>query len=282
MSITMILLTGGILLWPSLASAALIPTTVEQWGVDDYNTSTLNPSPAIAVSSIASVPPGQCVWINTGMDTFVASHAGWSYSWAGATEEAKVEAGITIQDYYAWVVKIPAVTDGGGNNYPGNNTLQDVGGAVLKLQYTPPDGAHDFTAAGHELHWVQGLRAHYDTYAAGEYQVRLDGVGATPFYDTLGAAGTLPGGGGYFLDRPFNTESEPLEKNPVADVQFQVVLADYNTATKAVTLYGGEWWGYTYNAVDALVPEPATLMMLAFGGIGLLMFRRVSRKQSVN
>lgn len=299
LSITMILLAGGVLLSPSIASGALIPTTAgPTLGVDDYNTSTLNPSPAIAVSTIASIPPGQCAWINTGLAAFSAANPadgsgpsgqGWTFAYAGAAVEAQVEAGISILDYYAWAVNIPAVTDGAGNNYPANNTAADRGGAVFNLRYTPQPGAPVIN----NLHWIQGVTG---TIRGTAIPTGLDNFtslttfardNSSPFYDgglTPGAAGTLPGGGGWFLDIPWIPENE-YELNPVASIQFQVVLAGVTTSVvngvtqNAVTLYGGEWWGFEYTAVD--VPEPSTLVLLALGGMGLLVCRRVRVKKPV-
>jgi len=58
------LLAGGLVLLPGVASAVLVPTTSgPTFGIDDYNTSTLNPSPAIAVSTLQN---SQCPWINAG------------------------------------------------------------------------------------------------------------------------------------------------------------------------------------------------------------------------
>ncbi len=277
-----------------IASGALVPTVAgPKYGVDDYNTSALNPSPLIAVSTI-----GQCPWINTGLTAYETTNntatSVWTHTWASQADQTKVEAGINILDYYAWVVKTPAVTAGNAAStvYAGNNTVRDVGGAVINLTYDQTkavqndDSVHLFN----NLHWVQGLIAHYDTYAPGEYQVRLDnpfafdpGNNGTPFYDDGGAAGQLANGGGWFLDRPFKVESEPAEATPVADLQFQVVLADETDSTvagvttHAITLYGGEWWGYKYTAVDgaAPVPLPASAgvglsMLGGFGGLALL------------
>src|ERR1039458_10563287 len=41
---------------------------------DDALSCTLNPYPVIPVSTIASTPPGQCSWINTGLSTFQAAN----------------------------------------------------------------------------------------------------------------------------------------------------------------------------------------------------------------
>jgi hypothetical protein len=192
------------------------------------------------------------------MDAFSNANPGWKYSWAAQADMAKVEQGITILNYDAWVVSMPAVTAGDGSirpsRFPGPD---DVGGAVFNLKYTPVPGAHAFT----DLHWIQ---AYYGSEYGGASYTALDNpfANGTPFYDDGGAAGQLAGGGGWFLDRPYNTEGE-YEQNPVASFQFQVVLADYTAATKSVTLYGGEWWGFQYFATD--VPEPSVFALIALG-----------------
>ncbi len=276
---------------PIVSAAGTSPTYVYPiFGIDDWNQANLNPSPSIPVSTI-----GQCPWINTGLDNFEATHAGWSHVWASQAEQQKVEAGLAINDYFAWVVKEPVnlyTSNGQFWTTPdpplvGNNNVHDVGGAVMNLTYNPANaapGAHVFN----DLHWVQGLYAYYDIYGAytpGNFQTRLDNPfnPNSPFYDKLGnapggAAGKLDGGGGWFLDTPFKIEDdslpEPPDHNPVADVQFQVVLADYDSTNKIVTLYGGVWWGYQYNAFDTPVPEPATLGLLILAPVGLMMRRR--------
>ncbi|HWX20050.1 MAG TPA: PEP-CTERM sorting domain-containing protein [Candidatus Binatia bacterium] len=283
LSLPVILMAGSLFLLPEAASAAMTPTTAgPTFGIDDYNVSTLNPSPVIPVSTLVGA---QCPWINSGLNNFVSSHPGWTYSWASQADMAKVEQGISILDYYSWVVKEPPVTDARGTNWTtpdpplqGNNNVHDVGGATFNLKYTPVAGAHVFS----DLHWIQGLDAYYDDYGYYDptnFQVRLDLAAGnnTPFYDNGFAAGKLAGGGGWFLDTPFKIENEALETNPVADVQFQVVLADFNSATTNVTLYGGDWWGYKYTASDTLIPEPGALALLAVGGMTLLRRRRLPR-----
>jgi hypothetical protein len=120
----MILLAAGVLFSPSKACGAMFQTVGPTPFGDDFNSATLNPYPAIAVSTIASNPPGQCDWINTGLNAFIAANPangsgpsgqGWSYTWAGAAQEAKVEAGIKILDYYPYVVTPPQVTAAPGS-----------------------------------------------------------------------------------------------------------------------------------------------------------------------
>src|SRR5262249_14096159 len=60
-----VVLAAGVLIWPSHAGAGMTFQTVTKPYGDDDLTSTLNPYKAIAVSTIASNPPGQCAWINT-------------------------------------------------------------------------------------------------------------------------------------------------------------------------------------------------------------------------
>ena len=106
--------------------------------------------------------------------------------------------------------------------------------------------------------------------------------GVSPFYDTDYAAGASTGGGGWFLDRPQVPENE-YDTNPVVSSQFQVVLAGDTQSVvggvtnNAVTLYGGEWWGFNFSAVD--VPEPSAGLLVMLGGSGLLFFRRKARRK---
>src|SRR3974377_2260550 len=102
LSLSLIVMAGSLVLLPEAARAALTPTTAgPKFGIDDYNVSTLNPSPAIQVSTLAGA---QCPWINTGLNNFISTHPGWTYSWASQADMAKVEQGISILDYYSWVV----------------------------------------------------------------------------------------------------------------------------------------------------------------------------------
>ncbi|HUO08000.1 MAG TPA: PEP-CTERM sorting domain-containing protein [Phycisphaerae bacterium] len=268
---------------------------------DDSITATANPYPLIPVSTIPAgggTPAGQCVWINTGLNNFITANPsngtgptgqGWSYSWAGVAQEAKVEAGINILDYYPYVVTPPAVTTADGTNYPAG-APGELAGAVFNISYTPTvaNGAPVLT----NPRWIQALTGVrrgtntgtppgtpiLDTPFNGGGSAFVSQSNLTPFYDPLGSAGTYGANNAFFMDEPVINENE-YESNPVASVQFQAVLAtvaqtvDANGITQnAITLYGGEWWGFSYSATD--VPEPAACVMLMFGAGGLFLRRR--------
>jgi hypothetical protein len=134
-----------------------------------------------------------------------------------------------------------------------------------------------------DLHWIQGYTGTIYGKAFGPildndpaHPFEAQSNAGLPFYDGPYAAGQLAGGGGWFLDTPFVTETTrggEYESNPVVSAQFQIVLADYDKDKKHITLYGGEWWGYTYTAVET--PEPASCLLLVLGGGGLLFIRRM-------
>ena len=264
---------------------------------DDNHSASTNPSPLIAVSSIAS-PAGQCTWINTGLTNFIAANPadgtgpsgqGWSYSWAGVATEAKVEAGINVLDYYPYVVTPPSVTTANGTVYAAGAS-GELGGAVINLSYTPTvaNGAPVLS----NPRWIQALTGTRRGTATGTpagtpiLDTPFNGGGSafttqsnlTPFYDPLGAAGTYGTNNAYFMDEPVINENE-YETNPVASVQFQIILATDTTSVdakgvtqNALTLYGGEWWGFTYSAVDT--PEPGTCLLVVVGACGVLVKRR--------
>lgn len=296
--LAMMLLAVGLLHSPSLARGDFISNTATASAFfrDDLHTSTLNPYPLVPVSSItyAGHPEltGQCIWINAGLDAYTKANPAWSYSWAGVAQEAAAEKGISLVSYTSnghtysgynpYVVNQPDVTAANGRNYPSDITNAEVGGAVLNLKYTPQAGVN----IKGQLEWVQAYTGTIygtafgpilDNDPAHPYEAQNNA--GLPFYGPDGpyTAGTLAGGGGWFLDTPFVTETTTggeYESNPVVSAQFQVVLADYDAANKHITLYGGEWWGYTYTAVET--PEPASCLLLGLGGGGLFLFRRVA------
>jgi len=274
-----------------------------EYGVDDYNTSVIAP-----LTAISTLPNAQANLITQGLNAFDTANSTatsvWTYSWAGQQQEADVEAGINVTQYNPFVVNIPDVTAGDNSVYAGNNTDRDLGGAVLNMTYSLTQSVQtsDFGHVFNNLHWIQALSSYYDS---GPNRVTIDNPFATgtPYYDDGGAAGKGTSTDGdeeayavdsnstaWFLDRPFKVESESAETNPVANLLFQVVLADETDSydsetgvtTHAITLYGGEQWGYTYVAGDlAPVPVPlptaAGIGFVMLGGFGGLMaFRRRS------
>jgi hypothetical protein len=292
------------------------PASVTQRIGDDVNTSTLNPYPMIPVSSITYTGHpelnGQCTWINSALDAFKAanpkdgsgpSHEGWTYSWAGVATEAKVEQGLslfsytyngnTYNGYNPWVGTQPSVKSADGSTGATGIRDSEVGGAVINLKYTPVDGAPAIT----NLHWIQ---AYTGTYKGSAFGPILDNdpdhpysaqASDSPYYDTHYAAGTLARGGAWFRDRPYVPENE-YEGNPVVSSQFQVVLVgDTTTQTptgpggamvtqNTLTLYGGEWWGYQYTALEMSAPEPSTGILMLCGAAGVVLTKlRIRRRQ---
>jgi hypothetical protein len=237
----MIGLAVSLLLSPTTACGGTQQSTGPIPAGDDWNSASLAPYPAIPVSSIASIPPGQCAWINAGNAAFAAANPGtaagaaldgtgpsgqgWTFTWAGAAVEAQVEAGISITDYYPWVVNQPAVNVANGarfgsasplsgqlsaNPYNGAGNIGEVGGAVFNIQYAPQPGAPAINVGN--LHWIQAYTGTIYGNAfgpildnggfapgnAGGFPATPGGAAAaystqnsfSPFYDYSGAAGT--------------------------------------------------------------------------------------------
>ncbi len=245
---------------PATGYAALMPTTATGWGPDDFNTSTLKPSPAIPVFS--------CPWIDSGLAAWLAAVPdrvnNWRFSYSSLTN---LNRDLTINDYFAWVVDEPTVTAPDGAQY-GGRFHEDRGGAVFSLTYTPQPGDPA------DIHWIQAVSADYN----GATDIHLDNPfdRTVPFYDPAGASGRLPNGTSWFLDIPSAPENEI--EDFYANVEFQVLLAVDNvnpTGFHSVTLYGGEWWGYQYRTADVgPVPEPATFLLVGTSGLLTIWKRR--------
>ena len=244
-------------------------------GVDDDNTA--------HVFTLAKILQ-QANLINFGMRAFVDKHPGWSYHWASRTDVATVWEGISVLDYYAWVVTEPdpatsAPPTDPDNYYLGidpilknNGNFNDVGGAILSLSYTPVAGAPVIA----DLHWVQAVSG--SLYRQQIKFLDNDFDPDSPFYDTNFTAGALPNGGGWFFDRPWQLEQE-YEDNPVTYQSFQVALASYDSNTDTVILYGALNWGYRYTAGEnppISMPEAGnTLVLLFVGTIGVTMLSSI-------
>src|SRR5438067_8001537 len=91
----------------SLTSSAAIfaPATATGFGVDDTNTSTLNPNTINAGKNTPTYFTGQCPFITDGMNSFVAANP--NYTWTWAVPAFNLQSDLTVSDYYAWVVTSP-------------------------------------------------------------------------------------------------------------------------------------------------------------------------------
>ena len=224
-------------------------TTVSAFIGDDTNTSTL-----YTYNNTGN--PEQmtyCSWVDTSLANTKFTN-GWSFSWYGnGAGYQNVLNDLTVSYYNATVG-------------PG-----EQGGADIYLSFNPTAGD---PLQGKTIHWIQVVDSFYGPNAGGVNGIHLDwpGSGSSPFYDVFGGDAEQ----NYFHDAPrcpeSGTNGVEYEFNPVADVTFQVFLATDNVVggTTNVTIYGGEWWGYQYDAYD--VPEPSALALLAFGAVSLLAY----------
>jgi hypothetical protein len=242
-------LAGAVLAGFTAPAAA---QTVTAWGQDDWNTSTLVPSPVTAVYS--------CPWVDTGLANAGFTPAnGWNFVYAGQANAAFVQPDLTITRYDPWVVNSPNVVGLDGVTRNRGVVNQDAGGAVFQLKYTP----HGTDPVN--IHFIQ---AYSESLNGGAFSSHLDNGGSTsPFYDALGVSGlhTLAGNASWFQDTPYDSEMEIEDYH--TDVQFQVFICTDAVAAgvHTVTLYGGDWWGYQYSTTD--VPAPASLALLSAGGL---------------
>jgi len=291
---------------PANSWADTFQTATQAWG-DDVHTSTLNPYPIVPVSSITyadSTLNGTCVWITQAAKNYANAQPAntvWKFNWAGIAAEQKVEAGISVTNYYPWAVSTGQV------NLPNNLIFPRVGraeqaGAVISLTYTP--GLNGAPVIANPV-WLQAYTGTiYGNPIAGGTPILDNGTPGVagfayqaqsntlpPWY--AGAMGTINGkpNNAWFADEPSVPERNFLqppnypeyENNPIVDVQFQVVLASDSVSTRAgvtthtVTLYGGEWWGFQYKANDLpynVIPEPSSFALFGLGGIGIVLVRR--------
>jgi PEP-CTERM motif len=316
-----ILLACGILLSPASGRAAMMQFAGPTANGGMTFEGAAGPYPAIPVNSITYAPPygylnGQCVWINSSLNNYIAANqvngtAGqqlWSYSWANAATEALYQSGMTVTNYFPYVTSVGQVNLPNGYQYPAKAAGQ-YGGAVFSMTYTPNLGGNGAPAVANPL-WIQA------------YEGTLYGTAFGPILDNG------PIGQGYAYSKQSNTvapyyagsvanqswvadePSVPLNgyaNNPVVTAEFQMVLAtdtqtqvqvQYGNKTvtdtmNSLTLYGGEWWGFTYSAYNTPnppplpplgplpdpAPEPSTLLLFGFGAIGLVIATCHRRRQ---
>ncbi|HUY92953.1 MAG TPA: PEP-CTERM sorting domain-containing protein [Pirellulales bacterium] len=320
---------------PEYAAAGIFQSAGPTYYGDDYHQAEVGPYGAygpngtdgpIPVSSITYNFPynlylnGECIWINDSLDNYIEANPkngsgpsgqAWAYSWASLATEKLVQSGITVTDYFPFVVQQAAFPTENDKSF-GAVGPGELGGAVIKLTYTPNLNGNGAPELDNPT-WVQ---AYEGTSRGHNFGPILDNGGVvdtsssnskTPYY--AGAKGTINGTNPtqtYFADEPVANENE-YENNPVVALQFQTVLATDVTSTlsngktlNTVTLYGGEWWGFTYSANDAPpppppapppalppfnafpmvpTPEPSTFVLAGLGGIGLAIATYRRRRQ---
>ena len=253
----------------SAAPSKLAAPTAQFKGPTAMNTSTL-------------VPYGYryttyCNWVSGALTTFSNNNAGWNFTWAGPVNSAFSKNDFTVNQYDAYVVTQP--TNKLPNTYKSNFQNADAGGAIFVLTYQPQNGNPTNGVGGITLHWVQ---AYNESLKGGPFTSSLD-VSAkaktdkVPWYDDGYAAGFGGNNSFWFQDRPYDSIG-----NSPANVQFQMFLAADKVVggVNDVTLYGGEWWGYTYSATPTPDPEPSTLFLLGSGvaGVGGLLRKRMRNR----
>jgi len=252
----------ALLLSATAFGTAAYPTAGPQFGVDDFNTSTV-----YQLSDVNTATSGFYSWVASSLSQLQTSSAGaFSFQWSLMDA---VSAAIQDPVYEAWVVTRPAVTGGGKTFHGGaDDKVEDRGGAAIVLTYTGVPGVTINNPC-----WIQVYRG--SRHGVLENPTIDNPTPTTAVCYPSNASGTLAGGGVWLEDRPFTRELE-YELNPVANEEFVSLLVGQNIVNGIddVTIYGGVDWGYTYTAYDT--PEPASIGLLAagIGAIAMLAFLR--------
>ena len=250
----------ALLLSATAFGTAAYPTAGPQFGVDDFNTSTV-----YQLSDVNTATSGFYSWVASDLSQLATSTGAFSFQWSLMDA---VSAAIQDPVYEAWVVTRPEVMVG-GVIYPANDTVEDRGGAAIALTYTGVPGVTINNPC-----WIQVYRGSQ----LGVLENTIDNKTPTTAacYPSTGS-GTLAGGGVWLEDRPFTRELE-YELNPVVNEEFVSLLVGQNIVNgfDTVTIYGGVDWGYTYTAYDT--PEPASIGLVA-AGIGAIAMLACSRRR---
>ncbi len=264
-------------------NAITCPLSCSGWGVDDWNTTRLQPgTPGYITSS---------TWLNNAIATSSFNNANWNFSFVDSGDMVS-SSDFTNQIYSAWVVSNDAITGFNGQQYSRPVNGQDAGGADFEVGYS--NNLYTDPLPGQ----VSFLQIYRQSINGGPYTYSVDNGGSltNPFYVGSGGVGgvTVVNDNtiAWLLDIPFDCEnglSGPDEGNPCAggadesrlsaDVQFQVFLTldTVNQGKHSVSIYGGETWGYLYtNSDDAA--EPSLLLPGMVIIAAMLMVRRRIRR----
>lgn len=262
------------------------PTSVlNKVGIDDYNSTVLNPSPAAVITTSDFL---EAALANS---SFTVDN-GWTFNFTtGDTLTTQLS---NPQLYFAWAVTDPQVNDFQGNSQGRPISNQDAGGAYFEFKYTP-EGQDPTT----NVDFLQLFRQSFDGGATWEYFVDNGGSKTTPFYvqsggvggTTLKGSGTLGDGADWMLDDSVDCENgfdagtgsckAPTLPNDElitsSEVQFEVLVATDSVSgtDHTVTLYSGYSWGYNYSNTDTPEPAAGLLCGLALAGLAAARRRRV-------
>lgn len=180
------------------------------------------------------------------------------------------------EEYFFLFVEVPLyaknmIWEEGADGFPISNTDPLVG---LTEDDVAPYRVH------HETHHGPGdLELDFGTATGSEKVVFLDAIGGDQFMadlagDVDNAFGLIGFGDSvdYLFDNNISTEALSLARDTTMSFEFQFTLD---------TLTNDELLGYARNGLEfhlsperGLVPEPATVLLLAFGGIMALKRRR--------